>query len=105
MLLLLQFNPFFAAIIAAALSFAIALVFLDRQRDAMSEAVAKKLSRDSSGRYQDDLSSEEDRILDLEAKADQSDAGPNQDGKPYARKRGQLQSCDQLTRVSTLHDY
>jgi hypothetical protein len=81
-LLLLQFNPFFAAIIAAALSFAIALVFLDRQRDAMSEAVAKKLSRDSSGRYQDDLSSEEDRILDLEAKADQSDAGPNQDGKP-----------------------
>lgn len=81
-LLLLQFNPFFAAIIAAALSFAIALVFLDRQRDAMSEAVAKKLSRDSSGRYQDDLSSEEDRILDLEAEADQSDAGPNQDGKP-----------------------
>ena len=81
-LLLLQFNPFFAAIIAAALSFAIALVFLDRQRDAMSEAVAKKLSRDSSGRYQDDLSIEEDRILDLEAKADESDAGPNQDGKP-----------------------
>lgn len=81
-LLLLQFNPFFAAIIAAALSFAIALVFLDRQRDAMSEAVAKKLSRDSSGRYQDDLSTEEDRILDLEAKADESDAGPNQDGKP-----------------------
>ena len=81
-LLLLQFNPFFAAIIAAALSFAIALVFLDRQRDAMSEAVAKKLSRDSSGRYQDDFSSEEDRILDLEAKADESDAGPNQDGKP-----------------------
>ena len=81
-LLLLQFNPFFAAIIAAALSFAIALVFLDRQRDAMSEAVAKKLSRDSSGRYQDNLSSEEDRILDLEAKADESDAGPNQDGKP-----------------------
>ncbi|NCX64100.1 MAG: DUF4229 domain-containing protein [Actinobacteria bacterium] len=81
-LLLLQFNPFFAAIIAAALSFAIALVFLDRQRDAMSEAVAKKLSRDSSGRYQDDLSSEEDRILDLETEADESDAGPNQDGKP-----------------------
>ncbi|MDA2985769.1 MAG: DUF4229 domain-containing protein [Actinomycetota bacterium] len=81
-LLLLQFNPFFAAIIAAALSFAIALVFLDRQRDAMSEAVAKKLARDSSGRYQDDLSNEEDRILDLEAKADESDAGPNQDGKP-----------------------
>ena len=81
-LLLLQFNPFFAAIIAAALSFAIALVFLDRQRDAMSEAVAKKLSRDSSGRYQDDLSNEEDRILDLEAEADESDAGPNQDGKP-----------------------
>ena len=25
---------------------------------------------------------EEDRILDLETEADQSDAGPNQDGKP-----------------------
>jgi divalent metal cation (Fe/Co/Zn/Cd) transporter len=80
-LLLFQFNPFFAAIIAAAISFAIALLFLDRQRDAMSEAVAKKLSRDSAGRYQDDLSSEEDRILDLEAKADNGDAGANQDGK------------------------
>jgi len=43
--------------------------------------VAKKLSRDSSGRYQDDHSSEEDRILDLEAKADNGDAGANQDGK------------------------
>lgn len=80
-LLLLQFNPFFAAIIAAAVSFAIALVFLDRQRDAMSEAVSRKLARDSSGRYQDDLSSEEDRLLDLETEANDGDAGSDQNGK------------------------
>ena len=39
-LALLDFNPFFAAIIAAAVSFALSLVFLDRQRKAMSESVA-----------------------------------------------------------------
>jgi uncharacterized membrane protein YccC len=80
-LLLLQFNPFFAAIIAAAVSFAIALVFLDRQRDAMSEAVSRKLARDNSGRYQDDLSSEEDRLLDLETEANDGDAGSDKNGK------------------------
>ena len=77
-LLVLQFNPFFAAIIAAAISFAIALLFLDRQRDAMSAAVAKKLSRDSSGRYRDELSDEEDKILDSEAKANDGDTGSDQ---------------------------
>jgi len=80
-LLLLQFNPFFAAIIAAAVSFAIALVFLDRQRDAMSEAVSKKLARDSSGRYQDDQSSKEDRLLDLETEANDGDTGSDKNGK------------------------
>ena len=80
-LLLLQFNPYFAAIIAAAVSFAIALIFLDRQRDAMSEAVSKKLARDVSGRYQDPESSEEDRILDSEAEANDGDAGADKDGK------------------------
>ena len=40
-LLLLDFNPYFSAIIAAAISFALSLLVLDRQRDAMSEQVAK----------------------------------------------------------------
>ena len=63
-LLLIDFNPFFSAIIAAAVSFAIALVFLDKQRSAMSESVAQKLARNSSGSYQDTPGEIEDAILD-----------------------------------------
>lgn len=63
-LLLIDFNPFFSAIIAAAVSFAIALVFLDKQRSAMSESVAQKLARNSSGSYQDSQGEIEDAILD-----------------------------------------
>lgn len=76
-----QFNPFFAAIIAAAVSFAISLVFLDKQRKAMSESVASKLARDSSGSYQDSESDLENQILDSEGKADQSNTEPDQDPK------------------------
>ena len=63
-LMLLDFNPFFAAIIAASISFAISLVFLDKQRRAMSEQVAKKFSRDESGSYTDPESDLENQILD-----------------------------------------
>ena len=62
-LLLLDFNPYFSAIIAATISFAVSLLVLDRQRDAMSEQVAKKLSRNSQGRYLDEQGSVEDAIL------------------------------------------
>lgn len=65
-LLLLQFNPFFAAIIAAAVSFALALVFLDKQRSAMSEVVARKLARKADGSYLDEQGAVEDAILDSE---------------------------------------
>lgn len=66
----LDFNPFFAAVIAAAISFALSLVFLDKQRKSMSEQVHKKLSRDKSGSYADPESDLENQILDSEAKAD-----------------------------------
>jgi hypothetical protein len=67
----LDFNPFFAAVIAAAISFALSLVFLDKQRKSMSEQIDKKLSRDKSGSYADAESDLENQILDSEAKADE----------------------------------
>ena len=69
-LLALGFNPFFAAVIAAAISFAISLVFLDKQRKQMSEQVHQKLARDTTGTYKDAESDLENEILDSEAKAD-----------------------------------
>jgi mannitol-specific phosphotransferase system IIBC component len=69
-LMALEFNPFFAAVIAAAISFAISLVFLDKQRKQMSEQVHQKLARDTTGTYKDPESDLENEILDSEAKAD-----------------------------------
>ncbi len=79
-LLLLDFNPYFSAIIAAAISFALSLLVLDRQRDAMSEQVAKKLSRDSQGKYLDEQGSVEDAILESK-EIDQVNPEANQGGK------------------------
>jgi hypothetical protein len=79
-LLLLDFNPYFSAIIAAAISFALSLLVLDRQRDAMSEQVAKKLSRDSQGKYLDEQGSVEDAILESK-EVDQVNPETNQGGK------------------------
>lgn len=60
----LDFNPFFAAIIAAAISFAVSLLVLDKQRDALSQSVARKLVRDQSGKYDDKQGEIEDQLLD-----------------------------------------
>lgn len=60
----LDFNPFFAAIIAAAISFAVSLLVLDKQRDALSQSVARKLVRDQSGKYDDKQGKIEDQLLD-----------------------------------------
>ncbi len=79
-LLLLDFNPYFSAIIAAAISFALSLLVLDRQRDALSEQVAKKLSRDPQGKYLDEQGSVEDAILESK-EIDQVNPETNQSGK------------------------
>ena len=63
-LLLISFNPFFAAIIAAGTSFAISLLFLDKARNALSTSVAKKLSRDKTGSYEDQENDLENQIID-----------------------------------------
>jgi mannitol-specific phosphotransferase system IIBC component len=78
-LIALQFNTFFAAIIAAAVSFAISLVFLDRQRKAMSQSVAEKLARNTSGTYEDKENDLENDLMDSEA--DKKDPGADQDPK------------------------
>ena len=63
---LLNFNPYFSAFIAAVVSFSLSLLFLDRQRNALSESVARKLARDESGSYSDPESDFENELLDLE---------------------------------------
>lgn len=81
-LLALSFNPFFAAIIAASVSFAISLVLLDRQRKQMSAVVAKKLGRNRDGSYDDDESDLENQIIDSKGKAD--DVNPIANENPKA---------------------
>jgi hypothetical protein len=66
-LLLIDFNPYFSAIIAAVVSFSISLLFLDKQRNALSESVSKKLSRDKAGSYPDAESDLENSLLDTKA--------------------------------------
>lgn len=68
-LALLGFNPYFSAIIAAVVSFALSLVFLDGQRKAMSQNLHKSSSKDADS----DL---ENQMLD-DLEADQGDS----DGK------------------------
>lgn len=80
-MLLVGFDPFFSAIISAAVSFAIALVFLDKQRKAMSETVAERLSRNERGTYLDEQGEIEDAIIESKAEADHGDAKSDQDGK------------------------
>lgn len=76
----LDFNPFFAAIIAAAISFAVSLLVLDKQRDALSQSVARKLVRDQSGKYDDKQGEIEDQLLDSK-EANQVDPESDQGSK------------------------
>ena len=64
--MLLNFSPLFATIFAAAISFALSLFFLEKQRNALSASVAKKLSRDTNGSYQDDEGDLENDVVDSE---------------------------------------
>lgn len=65
-LALLNFNPYFSAIIAAVTSFAISLVFLDKQRRQISEKLHKTSAKDADSDYENEL-------LD-ELETDQTDA-------------------------------
>lgn len=72
---LLNFNVYFAAIIAAALSFAASLLLLDKQRDRISEAVHKKIARGQDGSYTDADSDLENALLDQQAQASAAEPG------------------------------
>jgi len=69
---LLDFNIYFAAFIAAAISFAISLLVLDRARNDLSEQIHENLSRGQDGRYADPESDLENQLLD-ETPADRAD--------------------------------
>lgn len=82
---LLEFNVYVAAIIAAALSFALSLVVLDKQRDRLSESVHQKLARGKDGSYADADSDHENALLDQqtetsagERRVDDEEAEPKQ---------------------------
>ena len=74
LLLLVNFNPYFAAIIAAVVSFSLSLLFLDKQRSALSASVSEKLTRDKAGNYSDSESDLENQVLDSEANPKQPEA-------------------------------
>lgn len=80
---LLNFNVYFAAIIAAALSFALSLLLLDKQRDRISEAVHQKIARGQDGSYSDSESDLENELLDqqqeIRARSQDSGAKPGVD--------------------------
>lgn len=72
---LLDFNLYFAAIIAAVISFAISLIVLDKDRNALSEEIHNKFSRTKDGTYSDPESDLENQLLDeLEGEIDNGEA-------------------------------
>jgi hypothetical protein len=83
---LLDFNIYFAAFIAAAISFAVSLLVLDRARDSMSEQVHDKLARGKDGRYSDPESDLENQLLDDPAADSTSELEPKiDDGEAEAK--------------------
>jgi hypothetical protein len=70
-MILLNFDKFFSALIAAALSLAISLIFFTKQRDRVSEAVYKRISRNDTQGSDDAESDLENAVLD--AKKDLED--------------------------------
>jgi hypothetical protein len=63
-MILLNFDKFFSALIAAALSLAISLIFFTKQRDRVSEAVYKRISRNDTVGTDDSDSDHENAVLD-----------------------------------------
>ena len=56
-MLLLQFDPFYATFISAVLALAISLIFFNKQRDAVSKAIYEKrhAELDKDSKTEDDL--------------------------------------------------
>jgi hypothetical protein len=86
---LMSFDWLFSALVAALVSFALSLLFLDRERDRLSEVIHNRFSRNKEGTYSDEESDLENEILDSkQADSDQAAEKP-------ASKRGQRKSDSQ----------
>jgi Protein of unknown function (DUF4229) len=68
-LILIGFEKIFAALIAAAVSLAISLMFFTKQRDRVSEAVYKRINKNDTVGTEDPDSDHENAVLDAQAKA------------------------------------
>ena len=62
--LLLGFEGIYSAVIAGALALAVSLVFLNKQRDALSTEIYKRTRRDKKDGVPDDDADVENAILD-----------------------------------------
>lgn len=70
-MILLNFDKFFSALIAAVLSLAISLIFFTKQRDRVSEAVYQRIHRNDTVGSDDADSDHENEVMD--AKKDPED--------------------------------
>ena len=68
-MILLNFDKFFSALIAAALSLAISLIFFTKQRDRVSEAVYKRINRNDTVGSDDADSDHENAVMDAKKKS------------------------------------
>lgn len=62
--LVIGFNPIYSTLVAAALAFAISLVFLSRLREEASKSVYHRIKRESAEGIKDADTETEDSILD-----------------------------------------
>jgi predicted Co/Zn/Cd cation transporter (cation efflux family) len=66
LLLLLGFEGIYSAVIAGVLALAVSLVFLSKQRDALSVQIYKRFHRDEFSGVPDEDADIENALLDLE---------------------------------------
>lgn len=74
--LLLRFDPIYSSIIAAVLALAASLVFLQKQRDALSRHLYQRLGKNEYSASADEDNDEENRLLDRKENGDQPEAKP-----------------------------
>mgnify|MGYP000308280348 CR=1 FL=1 len=70
-MILLNFDKFFSALIAAVLSLAISLIFFTKQRERVSEAVYKRINRNETVGTDDSDSDHENAVLDSKQSSDE----------------------------------
>jgi ABC-type bacteriocin/lantibiotic exporter with double-glycine peptidase domain len=63
-MLAIGFDPFFAALVAAVVSLSISLIFFGKQRNAVSEAIYKRTTKNKLEGIEDKDSDVENKIID-----------------------------------------